>query len=689
MKLYALTSTLILILAPCLAQAHAPAAAPTGVTARVAPTQWSAWGGSVVMRWNQYLQDEGAVFGTPARNLPLDSPRLTDSGTGLRQAMVGDLFAMRRSGSIQFRTVQHQFDGFTGGALQVEGGYVITLPGGTGTIDLTDFRLQPSPLNPMFLDVVSQDGQAWFYIDRLMYEIVDKGHVLAIYTADMRVSWQLAQRIGAPHMAHQPVADLEILTDLLVADGPNSALIPAADPIPSHWHGDPVPGQPAGTIYQADLFMQSMSLSRMRQDGVTGHEGSGRVVFAPSSTLRNNRNNGTSGVTIPNQGALGTSAALWGADIPWRQKFSGNSAPHRNDQHPYLIWNLYRINANGRIEQIARSEVKHAWLTTNGSCEPGENHDGHILGRGCSDTYSSGNNDANGDLSLRSEIVPARGLWGRCGSLFDPGCVGSNTNPQPANDGYVRRMIVHEPQISATKNPGASYLFDSWYIARDDINIYNSQASVVATPNWSGSTWNLGYSGFKLGSVTDRWVDENVPAGTQVANIELDTPEGRAKLAVRVTDLGDGTWRYDYAFHNLDFSRAVTQGADPNLRVLRSTGFDRFTLPVPSGAAITGLWFSDGDMDAGNDWTASTASGVVSWTAPSGNTLDWGGLYAFSITVNRAPTSAAAQARIAEAGSPASHAVQTLVPQDDVPLPDDIFADSFENAPFAEWRSRP
>lgn len=635
---------------------------PPVTTATTPQTQWSAWGGSVVMRWSQYLQDEGAVISAPAHSLSLDSPRLTDNGAGLRQAREGDLFSMRRSGSIQFRTEHHQFDGFSGGALQVEGGYRIRLPRNGGELDLTNFRFQPSPLDPMFLDVVSQDGKAWFYIDRLMYEIVDRGRVLAIYTADMRISWQLAERMNAPWMAHQSVADMEILTELLVADGPNSALIPAADPVPSHWHGDPVPGQPAGTIYQADLFMQTMSLVRKRQSGATGPDGSGRMVFAPSSTLRNNRNNGTSQVTISGQGALGTSTALWGADIPWRQKFTGNFAPHGNDQHPYLIWNLYRINANGRIEQIARSEVKHAWLTTNGGCEPGEYHDGQILGRGCSDTYSDFNNDANADLSYRHEIIPAEGLWGRCGSLFDPGCVGSNTNPQPSDDGYSRRLVVYEQQISPSKNPGASYLFDSWYIARDDINIYNSQASVWATPAWSGSAWNLSGTGFKLGSVTDRWVGENVPAGTQVANVELDVREGHAKLAVRVTDLGNGTWRYDYALHNLDFSRAVTQGSGNSLRVLSSTGFNRFSLPVPADATVTDVWFSDGDLDATNQWTASTGGGQVSWSAPAGNTLDWGVLYAFSVTVDRPPVPSITEVHVAEAGSPDAFVLESLAP---------------------------
>jgi hypothetical protein len=87
--------------------------------------------------------------------------------------------------------------------------------------------------------------------------------------------------------------------------------------------------------------------------------------------------------------------------------------PYGNDQHPYLIWNLYRTNSDGRLEQIGRSGVKHAWLTTNGSClDSTAEHDSHILGRGCLDTYGTGNNDTSSDLGPRSEIVPATGIWG-------------------------------------------------------------------------------------------------------------------------------------------------------------------------------------------------------------------------------------------------------------------------------------
>ncbi len=173
------------------------------------------------------------------------------------------------------------------------------------------------------------------------------------------------------------------------------------------WHGYAVPGMP-GATYQADLFMQTFSMQYSRCSGCTGAGGNGQAVFTPSSTLRNNVNNGSTSATIAGD-PLGTSAAPYTADIPWYSKFSGNFAPYNNDQHPYLIWNLYRLNSDGSIAQIGRSGVKHAFLTLNTSCieNPG---DSHILGRGCADVYSVSNNDSNSALGPRSEIVPATNL---------------------------------------------------------------------------------------------------------------------------------------------------------------------------------------------------------------------------------------------------------------------------------------
>ncbi len=658
---------LALALCPMVSSADQATVSPSTESSK----DWAAWGGTVGIRLNENLLNSmGMSIQSRSGKLPSDAARLTD-GLNSRQAIGSELFAIRESGSIQFRADRGSFTGFLGGSLQSRGGYVLGLADGS-TIPLMDFRLRPSLRDPLYLDVVSADGKVWFYIDKLMYELVRDNHVLAIYTADMRVAPALAMRSGHPEMANAPIGDLEILSQV-THQGGGGAKDALGSPSPSHYHGEQVAGQPTGVVYQTDLFMQNISVSRMRASGTSGPSGSGKVVFAPSSTLRNNVNTGTATATVSGQGTAGTSSALWTAWVPWHGKFTGSYAPYNNDQHPFLIWNMYRINADGGIEQIARSGVKHAWLTTNQGCASGENFDNQVLGRSCGDTYSNGNNDANQDLSYRSEIIPATGQWGRCHSLFDPNCIGSNTNSSPADDGYSRRMAVNEAQISNTVNPGASYLFDSWYLARQDINIYNSMATVTGTPLYSGGSWNFsGVSNFKLGSVTDRWV-ENLPAGTTAENTELAITEGHTKVAVRVVDLGNGQWRYHYAVHNLDFSRAVTAGAEPNLDVLSNKGFDRFRVAIPADVAVIDNRFSDGDLSAGNDWSFSNSGGYLTWTAPAGNSLDWGSLYLFSVTTSTPPTTGSSELQPATAGSPSVYTVATLAPASDI-----IFQHGFE-----------
>ena len=637
--------------AASLGKGQAPAA-----PAQTASSQlWAAWGGSVEVRWNRDLAgDIGLRISAPHEALP---------GLSMRGR---DRFDIRRAGSLEFHVVGGYFRGFDGGSLQATGGYTIHLADGS-SLDFTDFRLVPSTRDPLILDFVGSDGQVWFYVDRLMYELLDHDSVLAVGAMDMRISAALANRIGHPEVADWPIADLAMTTEVQTQG--SGAMPLASNP---HWHGSAAPD---GGIYEADLFMQSFSMIYSRCQGCTGPSGTGKVVFTPSSTLKNNVNAGSFSATIPGQGDLGTSTAKWAASIPWYQKFTGNNAPYGNDQHPYLIWNLYRIDPDGRISQIGRSGVKHAWLTTNGGCLDNADHDSHILGRGCTDTYGTGNNDTSSDLGPRSEIVPATGIWGRCGSIYDPNCVGSQTaNP---NGQYDQRLVVREPQISATVNPGSTYLFESWYIAREDINPYNSMATVSGAPSWTGSVWTPGGgSGYKLGPAIDRWVDPvNPPANAK--NSELVAPEGRAKVAVKVTDLGKGQWRYDYAVMNVDFARAVTTGSAPNVRVVSNKGFDSFSVPVATSVLMAALPGNSGELDPSVNWRASVAGNRVDWStdvtrpgfsAPSfqtsalPKTLDWGVMYSFSLIANKPPVSGTATLHVAQAGSPASYDVATLVP---------------------------
>ncbi|GAA0721034.1 BACON domain-containing protein [Dokdonella soli] len=634
---------------------HAAAPDAARTTAAVSQ-QWSVSGGEVGVSWNRDLAgDIGLRIAAPSTQLA-DAP---DHHF--------ERFAVRRSDALGFRVENGHFRGFSGGALQVRGGYVIDLP--DGRIDLTHFRLVPSTDDPFLLDLVSADGKAWFYVDRLMYETAGRNNLLAVRSMDLRISAQLATRLGQPMVAGWAIADMELNSEVLSR---GAQLAPTAtcdvnSGANCHFAGIAAPN--SGT-YQADLFMESFTPQYSRCQGCTGPSGSGQVVFTPSSTLKNNVNAGSIQTTIPGQGALGVSSALWAADIAWFEMFSGNFPPYGNDQHPYLIWNMYRINADGSIEQIGRSGLKHAYLTVNGgaSCPYTE---GHVLGVTCEDNYGTGSNDNGSRLGPRSEVIPATNQWGRCGSIYDVNCNGVNDNPN--NGSYAYRLVVGESQISATANPGASWLFESWYLARDDINIYNSMGTVATAQNWSPPNppaqgfWGISASGYKLGPAIDRWVSPTAPPAN-TGNTELAVTEGHAKLAVKATNLGGGIWRYDYAVMNLDFSRATTQGSEPNLKVLSNKGFDSFSVPLPAGATVSATRFSNGDLSAANDWSVSTSGGSVTWTAQaSGPTLDWGSLYAFSLTVNVPPGSVSSTLHVAQTGSPASFHVATLGPVSGAP----------------------
>ncbi len=608
---------------------------------------WSAAGGVVSVRWNNDLARDLGIRILPGERLP----------TKLQHG--ADRFDLQPSGHLQFQVQDGYLRAFSGGALQARGGYVLALPG--GTIALEDFRLVPRTAaggkrDPLQLDLIGADGKAWFYVDRVMHELTKYDSVLAVRSSDLRISAQLARRLRQPEVAGLTIAEIDLSVPI---QRKGSGAMNLADQI--RWPGDPAPD---GSTYQADLFMQSITGEYTRCQGCTGENGSGDVVLTPSSTLRNNVNEGSISATIPGD-PLGTSSALWTASIPWYSKFSGNFPPYGNDQHPYLIWNMYRVNADDSIEQIGRSGVKQAFLTTNGGCLDANDHNSHVLGRGCTDTYSVGNNDFNNSLSPRSEILPATGQWGRCGSIFDPNCDGVGT-PSPAPDNFYLRLLVDESQIAPSRNPGASWMFESWYLARQDINIYNSMATLKVTPQWTGNIWNFGNSAQKLGTAIDRWVGPT--PSTRVTerrlNRELVADGAHAKVAVKVAYIGQGRWRYNYAVMNLDFAFAQTQGAEPNLRILSTQGFDGFGLAIAAARAVDTPVFRDGDLGSVNNWQFTRAGNAVKWTNGSSTqtSLGWGMLYSFSFTSTAAPAMGQATLFADTAPVPNTYTVETLVP---------------------------
>ena len=632
---------------------------------------WSAWGGDIGFRWNR------GILGNIGIRI-----EASPSGQISKNVRGHEWFDVREAGGLTFTVKNGSMEQFTGGTLQMRGGYVLKLADGS-SIDLRDLSFRVRSDDPRVLDVVSGDGKAWFYTDRVMFELANGKQTLAIRAADLRIAPALASRIGRSDAANIEIADLMLDTAINI-QGTDVVEGDSCDPYP--WPGADVGGVP-GATYSADLFMQAIQFDPvgcLTCDG-PGGANDGTVSWAPSSTLKNNVNDGTATPTIQGD-PLGTSTALYAGYIAWWTKFTGSAPdynpPYKNDQHPFLIWNLYRFNADGSFEQIGRSGVKHAFVSVNVGCLDSCDHlGGHALGRGCGDTYGSGNNDSPWDMAPRTEIVPAKAIWGRCGSIFDPNCTGNYDNQDGGNDEWTQRLKTHESQVDPAANVGATYMMDSWYIARQDINIYNSMATVTGTPHYQSSMWSFsGQSNFRLGAAIDRWVDpSNLPPNSM--NSELAVNEGHAKLAVKATDLGNGTWRYDYAVMNFDFARAVTQsqaGHGPDPRVVSNMGFD--SLSIPAGGTIGATTFSNGTVDGANAWTASNANGSVIWTAPTGGTLDWGTMYSYSIVSSSAPVAGTATLHVAQSGTPASYDIATLVPAPSGP-DDRLFTDGFDGTP--------
>lgn len=512
-------------------------------------------------------------------------------------------------------------------------------------------------------NVVDDAGAVWLRITQAMRS-PDGARALSLLTSDLRVGPALAAWAGDAAAVGQPFANAELHLPLRLRDAAKSGVAGKSCAVPN-WPGTPgfVTDVILTNIDDVDV-MRCRNLAAPDEpcDGPGGAPG--ELVVVPSVTLRN-------------------SSAANATEVPWYTKFTGNFPPYDNDQHPFLVWNLYRLDADGRIDQIARSGLKHAFATANDACvEPCNNQ--HILGRGCEDLYNSFSNDANAFLSPRREVIPSRGVWGRCGSVFDdgldalgmgtPGC-DSAQDAAPANDGYRERMVVRESDLDPALHPGADYLVDSWYVVRDDIDLFNTMGSRELAPVWSGTRWDVSGSppAYTQGSVLDRWL-ERAPPGVVRQRRLIETAEGRVLVAVRVHRNAEAQYVYDYALMNYDLTRPITSGAEPNLQVVRNHGLAQISLALLHGATVDVHDYRDGDASAANDWPGTVGADAVAWEAQDAQAyLEWGSLVTLRLESAAAPGPGLLQLAMAEAGVPAFQTASVLVPD-----ASQLFRDGFD-----------
>jgi hypothetical protein len=561
-----------------------------------AEARWLASGGRTSLRFDAGLLE----------NLRL---RISGSGSVRSPDQPGDhALAIAVFPELGFWAPRGAFDGFIGGALQQHGSLLLhyARDRDEGSVDLSDFTLVPASNET--LELRDAAGQAWFYLDYIHVMLYPQSGMITLANMDLRINAALAERLGQPELEGIVIGQAFISAGMRPSsqpglldkspDEPQDETLGSTACTAPNWHN--------GSNYTTDVALYNIGGVQQvaREPGV-------RVAIAPSASLRN----------------VGT------ADVPWYGKFHTDPGetypqPYSRDQHPFLVWALYR-EQDGIFEQVAASGLKHAFFAQNTACSCAggnilwsANNATNVNGVGCTDLYSVSTNDDTARLGIRQEVPALTGAWEQCGSMFAPGA----TPPGPCAatfsgetaDEFDRRLVVAESELGA---PGASYWLDAWYLVRDDINIFNSMARVTLSPAYNGiSMWNFSPGVTVSGPAIDAWV----APGTSTANsahVRGNTGNGQYSLAVKVYDLGGGNRRFVYALMNFDFDAK----------------FDRLALPLPVGVSVSDFGFADADTSAANDWVATVDAGQLAWTAPSGADLDWGLLATFYFETDAEP----------------------------------------------------
>lgn len=548
--------------------------------------------------------------------IKIQSNGLTKQDVELPKAMWGEVlsFEILPLTSLDFLAPYGSFKDFTSGWMVHNGGFEIELP--NLKVDANGFTIRVQSQKQRVLEIIDNMGNVLFELKTPRVIIDSKQASMKIVEMNMQMSSYLAEKHGNIRLAGLPVGTVAIDTSLLIPE--NAAITPQKGGVCAGRPLWPTNSQELVDVGFTDL---TVVYKRRRVDGNGGNE----AMFAPSSSLINLAD-----------GAVG-------ADVPWFGFYSGSNDPYGNSQHPYLVWSLYR-KMNGRIEQIGRSGMKHAFLTINVGC----NNCGssHILWPQCQDTYSSGNNDSNYYLGPRIELESNSGEFEETPSFFDPAGAGNHSN---SSTDWQNRLVVNEAELDI---PGAEYIFDSWYLVRDDVNIFNTMGYRYVDLNFTGSSWSVSHLSPNtiLGSLMDTWVN----GGLDEQTVNITENKGHLRMDTKVSDLGSGNYHYEYALTNFDY--------DPRIKT--------FSVSLPPGVTAQNTGFSgpQGYLNLSNYkyetalWDINQVGSKLVFTATGvGHMLDWGGLYNFYFDAQVAPV--AGQVKL-ESGEIASDIfVDILVPE--------------------------
>ncbi len=351
---------------------------------------------------------------------------------------------------------------------------------------------------------------------------------------------------------------------------------------------------------------------------------------------------------------------------------------HANDSfHPVIGQEMYRLY-DGVLEQIGVSWLKHGFCALSlTDCGPCQATDCDTLGIDCSDPYSAGLNGQQSNLGPRSQVNAHTGVFPY---PVDP------TMP-PFTNTVHRRLQVAEALIDPALNPNTLYFVTGHYVTPDDAlagngdnNVAYRQVTIGGNPASfpldfvAGSPTQAGEPGIQA------WQDYD----PEVVIEEVRVPgEGLMLLGYKVTDLGSGQWRYDYALYNMNSDRCA--GA--------------FTVPVSASANLfavghRGIAHHSGEPYDTDLWSSAVTPAGVTWATepyiqnPDANALRWGFMYNYRIITDLPPTAAIATVTLFKPGSPSTVNVPVLAPVGSlVEAPTNMACAQTANGVDLEWQN--
>ena len=218
--------------------------------------------------------------------------------------------------------------------------------------------------------------------------------------------------------------------------------------------------------------------------------------------------------------------------------------------------------------------------------------------------------------------------------------------------------------VTPAQNVGALYFAEGHYVTADDAGwnngLNNATYKQISVPSETATPSFIGGAHQRQPAI-QAWKDQD-PSVTLVAAdyTVVASPRNltaRFWVGAKATPNGNGTWRYEYAVHNLNADRAGGS----------------FSVPAPAGVAVSNIGFHapfshSGEPYDNSPWAGAAGGGSVLWMpvpqTPASNTnaIRWSTLYNFRFDASSPPAMGLVTIGLFAPGTPGSVTATVPVP---------------------------